>query len=122
MTPDEQLERLDAELDRLKSEHPNVPGILRLTNNCLRACSKWRWEQHGWTLSDGEACAIMNGDDKQQRTALSSDPQRAHDSQGPVCSRRRCAGGRVGLLTVAAPQIIPLQVPGVSPPRKTTTR
>jgi hypothetical protein len=72
MTPDEQLERLDAELDRLKSEHPNVPGILRLTNNCLRACSKWRWEQHGWTLSDGEACAIMNGDDKQQRTALLS--------------------------------------------------
>ena len=72
MTPDEQLERLDVELDRLKSEHPSVPGILRLTNNCLRSCSKWKWEQHGWALSDGEACGIMNGDDKEQRTALLS--------------------------------------------------
>ena len=72
MTPDEQLERLDAELTRLKSEHPNAPGILRLTSNCLRSCSKWRWEQHGWTVSDGEVCAIMNGDDKDQRTALLS--------------------------------------------------
>ena len=72
MTPDEQLERLDVELERLKSEHPNVPGILRLTNTCLRSCSKWKWEQHGWTVSDGEACGIMNGDDKAQRTALLS--------------------------------------------------
>ena len=72
MTPDEQLDRLDAELDRLKSEHPNVPGILRLASSCLRPCSKWRWEQHGWNLTDGKSCAIMNGDDKQQRTALLS--------------------------------------------------
>ena len=72
MTPDEQLDRLDAELERLQSEHPNVPAILRLTNNCLRSCSKWKWEQHGWALSDGEACGIMNGDDNQQRTALLS--------------------------------------------------
>jgi hypothetical protein len=72
VTADEQLDRLDAELDRLKSEHPNTPGILRLTINCLRSCSKWRWEQHGWTLSEGEACGIMNGDDKEQRTALLS--------------------------------------------------
>ena len=72
MTPDEQLERLDAELDRLKSEHPNVPGILRVTNTSLRSCSKWKWEQHGWKVSDGEACGIMNGDDKEQRTALLS--------------------------------------------------
>jgi hypothetical protein len=72
VTPDEQLERLDAELDRLKSEHPNARGILRLTKNCLRPCSKWKWEQHGWVLSDGEACEIMNGDEKGQRTALLS--------------------------------------------------
>ena len=72
MTPDERLERLDAELDRLKREHPNVPGILRLTSHCLRACSKWKWEQHGWVVSDGESCGIMNGDDKEQRTALLS--------------------------------------------------
>ena len=72
MTPDEQLDRLDVALNRLKSEHPNVPGILRLTNTCLRSCSKWKWEQHGWTVSEGEACGIMNGDDKAQRTALLS--------------------------------------------------
>ena len=72
MTADEQLERLDAELDRFKSAHPNVHGILRLTNSCLRSCSKWKWEQHGWALSDGEVCGIMNGTDKEQRTALLS--------------------------------------------------
>jgi hypothetical protein len=72
VTPDEQLDRLDAELDRFKSEHPNVPGVLRLANNCLRSCSKWKWQQHGWTPSDGESCGIMNGDDKEQRTALLS--------------------------------------------------
>ncbi len=72
MTPDEQLERLEAEVDRFKREHPNVPGILRLTNSCLRSCSKWKWEQHGWAVSEGEACGIMNGDDKAQRTALLS--------------------------------------------------
>jgi hypothetical protein len=72
VTPDEQLDRLDAELNRLKSEHPNVPGTLRLANNCLRGCSKWKWQQHGWVLSDGDSCGIMNGDDKQQRTALLS--------------------------------------------------
>ena len=72
MTADEQLDRLDTELERFKNEHPNARGILRLTNHCLRSCSKWKWEQHGWTLSDGESCGIMNGDDKEQRTALLS--------------------------------------------------
>jgi hypothetical protein len=70
VTPDEQLDRLESELNRLKSEHPSVPGILRLTNSCLRSCSKWKWEQHGWALSDGQACEIMNGTDREQRTAL----------------------------------------------------
>jgi hypothetical protein len=70
VTPDEQLERLDAELDRLKSEHPNVPGILRLTRGYLRSCSKWKWEQHGRALSDGEACAIMNGSDREHQAAI----------------------------------------------------
>ena len=72
MTPDEQLNRLDVELDRLNSEHPKVHGILRLANTCLRSCSRWKWQQHGWTITDGEACGIMNGDDKEQRTALLS--------------------------------------------------
>jgi hypothetical protein len=72
LTPDEQLDRLSAELNRLKNEHPNRHGVLRLPNTCLRSCSKWRWEQHGWAVSDGESCAIMNGDDAEQRTALLS--------------------------------------------------
>ena len=72
MTPDEQLERLDAELDRLQGEHPNVHGILRLTNTCLRGCSKWKWQRHGWVISDGEVCGIMNGSEEEQRTSLLS--------------------------------------------------
>ena len=72
VTPDEELEHLDAELERLQSEHPKTPGILRLTDTCLRACSKWKWEQHGWTPSDGEVCGIMNGNDRERRSALLS--------------------------------------------------
>ena len=72
MTPDEELEHLDAELERLQSEHPNTPGILQLTDQCLRQCSKWKWEQHGWTLSDGQTSGIRNGNDKERRTALLS--------------------------------------------------
>lgn len=72
LTPDEQLDRLGAELDRFENEHPNRRGVLRLSNTCLRSCSKWKWEQHGWSVSDGESCGIMNGDDAAQRTALLS--------------------------------------------------
>lgn len=72
MTPDEELDHLDAELKRLQSEHPDTPGVLWLTDQCLRRCSKWKWEQHGWTISDGQACGIMNGDDQARRTALMS--------------------------------------------------
>ena len=72
MTPDEELEYLDAELERLQSEHPNTPGVLRLTDQCLREGSKWKWEQHGWTISDRQTCGIMNGNDRERRTALSA--------------------------------------------------
>ena len=72
MTPHEQLERLTAELNRLHSEHPNVHGILRLADRCLTGCSKWKWEQHGWTISDPEVCGIMNGNDRDRRAALLS--------------------------------------------------
>ena len=72
MTPDEELEQLDAELERLQSEHPNMPGVVRLTDTCLRACTKWKWEQHGWTPSDGEVCGIMNGNDRERGKALLS--------------------------------------------------
>jgi len=72
MTPHEQLERLNAELDRLHSEHPNTHGILRLPDTYLSGCSKWKWEQHGWTISDQQVCGIMNGNDRERRTALLS--------------------------------------------------
>lgn len=72
MTPDEELKHLDAELERLQSEQPITSGVLRLTEQCLRGCSKWKWEQHGWTISDGQACGIMNGNDRDRRTALLS--------------------------------------------------
>jgi hypothetical protein len=72
MTPDEELEQLDAQLERLQCEHPNMPGVLQMTDTCLRACSKWKWEQHGWTPGDGEVCGIMNGNDKERREALLS--------------------------------------------------
>lgn len=70
MTPDEELEHLVAEIQRLHDEHPNTLGVLRLTDRCLRGCSKWKWEQRGWTISDGQACGIMNGDAGDRRTAL----------------------------------------------------
>lgn len=72
MTPDEELDHLDAELEGLQNEHPNTPGILRLTDKCLRRCSKWKWEQHGWTINDGQSCGIMNGNEQARRTALMS--------------------------------------------------
>jgi hypothetical protein len=73
VTPDEQLNNLVAELDWLKREYPNTPGILRLNSTSLRSCSKWKWEQHGWSLiSDGDTCGIMNGNDKDRQAALLS--------------------------------------------------
>ena len=70
MTPDEELDHLDAELQRLQNEHANTLGVLRLTDRCLRRCSKWKWEQHGWTISDGQTCGLMNGNERERRTAL----------------------------------------------------
>ena len=70
MTADEELEHLDAELERLQREHPNAQGVLRLTDKSLRGCSKWKWEQHGWTITDPQTCGIMNGNDRERRTAL----------------------------------------------------
>jgi len=70
VTPDEELGHLDAELQRLHDEHPDTLGVLRLTGRCLRGCSKWKWERRGWTISDGQACGIMNGDTEDRRTAL----------------------------------------------------
>jgi hypothetical protein len=72
MTPHEQLDRLNAELQRLHSEHPNTHAILRVSETGLSGCSKWKWEQHGWKVSDEQVCGIMNGNDRQRRAALLS--------------------------------------------------
>lgn len=72
MTPDQRLEHLLAELERLRREHPQVPGILRLSHTYLRGCSQWKWEKHGRKLSEGEVCAIMNGTGREQQAALLS--------------------------------------------------
>ena len=72
MTPDEELEHLDAQLQRLQTEHPRMLGVLRMTDTTLRRCSKWKWEQHGWTITFPQACGIMNGNDRERRTALLS--------------------------------------------------
>jgi hypothetical protein len=58
MTPDEELDHLHAELERFQHEHAGMRGVLRLTDKCLRGCSKWKWEQHGWTITDQQACGI----------------------------------------------------------------
>ena len=72
MTPNEELDYLNAELERVENEHSDTPRVLRLTDNCLRGLSKWKWEQRGWTIDDGQACGIRNGDDQSRRTALMS--------------------------------------------------
>ena len=72
VTPDEQLERLNAELERLEIENPNTTRVLRLSDGCLRRCSKWKWAQRGWTISDGLTCEIMNGNERERRSALLS--------------------------------------------------
>jgi hypothetical protein len=72
MTPDEQIEHLEAEIDRLRREYPGAPGVLRLPNSSLRACSRWKWEQRGWTVDDSEACGIMNGNERERTFALLS--------------------------------------------------
>jgi len=70
VAPNDELKHLAAELERLQDDHANASRILRLTDTCLRGCSTWKWEQHGWTISDGQACGIRNGDERARRTAL----------------------------------------------------
>ncbi len=71
MTPNDELNHLDAELERLQDDHSNT-RVLRLTDECLRRCSTWKWEQHGWTISDGQSSGIRNGNERARRTALMS--------------------------------------------------
>lgn len=72
MTPNEELDYLKAELERVGNARSDTPRILRLTDSCLRRLSKWKWEQRGWSIDDGQACGIRNGDDQSRRTALMS--------------------------------------------------
>lgn len=72
MTPNEELDYLNTELERVGNEHSDTPRVLRLTDNCLRQLSKWKWEQFGWTIDDGQASGIRNGNDQSRRAALMS--------------------------------------------------
>lgn len=72
MAPNDELKLLVAELERLQDDHSNATRVLRLTDSCLRGCSTWKWQQHGWTISDGQSCGIRNGDERARRTALMS--------------------------------------------------
>ncbi len=72
MAPNDELKHLDAELERLRDDHSHAARVLRLTDKCLRQCSTWKWKQHGWAISDGQACGIRNGDERARRTALMS--------------------------------------------------
>jgi hypothetical protein len=72
MTPHEQLDRLNAELQRFHSEYPNRHAILRVSETGWSGCSKWKWEQHGWKVNDAQVCGIMNGNDRERRAALLS--------------------------------------------------
>lgn len=72
MNPDEEIVRLDAEIHRHMLEHPQTWGLLRISNTAFRACTKSRWETHGWNLSHEELSGILNGDDEERKTALHS--------------------------------------------------
>jgi hypothetical protein len=72
VTPNDELKQLDAELERLQDDHSNATRVLRLTDKCLRRCSAWKWEQHGWIISDGQSCGVRNGNERARRTALMS--------------------------------------------------
>lgn len=72
MSPDEELQRLDAELTRHMDEHPQMWATLRITNTAFRACTKTHWEAHRWTVSDDEVSAILNGNDEARRAAFRS--------------------------------------------------
>lgn len=72
MKPDEEIDRLDAEIERHMEEHPQKWATLRITNTAFRACTKSRWEANNWSISDDEVGAILNGNDEERKTALRS--------------------------------------------------
>ena len=72
MSPNDELKHLKAELERLQDDRSKTPRILRLTDKCLRRCSTWKWQQNGWTISDGQSCGIRNGNERERRTSLMS--------------------------------------------------
>ena len=72
MNPNEEIERLDAEIERLMSQHPGTWGTLRLTNTSFRACTKPRWNAHNWSPTDEEIHSILNGNAEQREAAFLS--------------------------------------------------
>ena len=72
MTPDQEIDRLDAVLGQFHRNHPNTYATLRMTNEGFRACTKRRWEDHNWAVKDEEIAAILNGNLEQRRAAFLS--------------------------------------------------
>ena len=117
MTPNDELKHLDAELARLQDDHSNTARILRLTDKCLRRCSTWKWKQHGWTISDGQACGIRNGNERARRIGLMAvlkghihevefvaDLERLEVMLGPSGSGPTWAKGSIGSGIAQAPK------------------
>ena len=73
MTPDQEIERLDAELKRLARDHPRKKGILRISRTAFGACTrKKHWEPHRWAITDDIVSKIVHGGDEERREALLS--------------------------------------------------
>ena len=72
MSPNAELVHFNAQLKRVGNEHSETPRVLRLAEDGLRRLSKWKWEQNGWAITEGQACGIRNGNEQQRRTALMS--------------------------------------------------
>jgi hypothetical protein len=72
MSPNEEIERLDAALKSFAEKYPATYGTLSITNTTFRACDKQRWMAHNWDLTDAEIHGILNGNDSERRAALLS--------------------------------------------------
>ena len=72
MTPHEQLEASMRNSIGCTANTRTCRGFCGLPSTHLIGCSKWKWEQHGWTVTDQQVCGIMNGNERERRTALLS--------------------------------------------------
>ena len=55
-----------------KANTPRHAGCCGSQAAACDSCTRWKWGVHGWSVSDGQSCGIMNGNEKERRTALLS--------------------------------------------------